>query len=185
MLHIVPEAEQTHAADCAACASLQSQTGFDQFDAVHAVVVVNISRRSFLPNAMRLKWTPSSSKAQLTSDLAKVHCQLLHCVHTPALCTARTDSQTRAHLCNATARLSLWYTQVQVKIPNQKRRLTYLQVAMHQQIQHVLYFHSAALKSSILYALLRLAPTGCFNLVSPQPMFDTSLATSQSVQLQS
>ena len=72
MLQISPEADMTHAADCPACASLPRQTGFEQFDAVHAVVVVSINRHSFLPNAMRLKWNPSTSKAQLTADLAKV-----------------------------------------------------------------------------------------------------------------
>ena len=72
VLQIYPEAARGHAADCAACTSIERQIGFAQFDAVHSVVVATITRDSFLPNAMRLKWLPSNSKAQWTADLSQV-----------------------------------------------------------------------------------------------------------------
>ena len=54
MVQIYPEQGRTTAADCAACASVQRQTGYEQFDLIHAVTVGSITRHSHLPMAVKL-----------------------------------------------------------------------------------------------------------------------------------
>ena len=72
MVRIHPEQQRTTTADCPACASIKRQVGFEQFDLIHAVTVGTITRESYLPMAMRLKWSPTTSKAQLNASLVKV-----------------------------------------------------------------------------------------------------------------
>lgn len=72
MLQILPGSSKASPADCPACAAIQQQTGFERFDLLHAVVVANIRRQSHLPMAMRLKWSPTTIKAQLTANVVGV-----------------------------------------------------------------------------------------------------------------
>jgi len=59
-----PSSQQEALSDCPACMGLQPETGFEQYDIVHAFLEISVNRESFLPNVMRLRWFPSTSAPQ-------------------------------------------------------------------------------------------------------------------------
>ena len=77
MVQIFPYSMKEAVSDCPACTRMDPQTGFEQYDVVHALLKVSVHKDSFIPLAMRLRWFPSTSGPQFADAGIQV-CTITH-----------------------------------------------------------------------------------------------------------